>query len=531
MTKQMKHWKNFTIAILLVWLVGAGTVANYLFQYAVEDFSVGDLIPFFGILFVFGTLLSLLPAVVLLFLSKKLKGLIASVTLPLVSVVLITSPVAVYTGLRAFVFQNLPVVEFVLMTAMFFTSGFTFGVVFLWFYGESRSRRWLPNIAYAVLAVGLVALVPNLIPFAGEILLSDKANGSVTRSVKMSEPRSNHTATLLKDGRILLAGGMLSAIGQELPTASTEIFDPQTGKIQTGAKMLVPRAGHTATLLESGDVLITGGIDEREPVASTELYRAATGDFMTVGSMQTARERHSATLLEKGQVLITGGTVARPSEQAELYDAQTQTFLQISPMNARRAAQTSTLLHDGRVLIAGGAESFGSVLQSVEIYDPRNQSFEAAGQMQIRRFKHSAVLLEDGKVLLLGGADEREWSGRRNSVEIYDPLKNASQVVGSMNRARFKFPNAVVLLNNGAIVVGGSGRRVEVFDRANSDFKVSGGSLEDEWFYATATPLPDGRVFIAGGYNSSLMPTPQTWLYQPPTPRTASISGLKLAKR
>lgn len=530
MMKQPKYWRKFTAAMLLSWLVGAGTVTIYLFQFAVEDFSIGDLIPFFVILFVFGTLLSLFSTVVLLFLSKKLKGFLSLLALPLASVVLITSPVAIYTGLRAFVFENLPVVEFILLTAAFFTFSFAFGLTFLWFYGESRFRRWLPTLAYAVLAVGLIALMPNLIPFAGETLLSNRANGVVVRSVKMSEPRSAHTATLLKDGRILLTGGMLSVIGQELPTTSGEIFDPKTETTQPCGRMSAPRAGHTATLLAGGDVLITGGINEREPVASAELYRAATGDFVTVGSMQITRERHSASLLQNGQVLITGGTIVRPSEQAELYDPQTQTFRQISPMNARRAAQTSTLLPDGRVLIAGGAESLESVLQSVEIFDPQDESFKAAGEMQTRRYKHSAILLEDGKVLLLGGADERDWSGRRNSVELYDPLKNTSQIVGSMNRARFKFPNAVVLSNNEEIIVGGSGRRVEIFDRATSNFKVSAGSLEDEWFYATATSLPDGRVFIAGGYNSSLMPTPQTWLYQPPMPITTSMNSLRLAK-
>jgi hypothetical protein len=122
--------------------------------------------------------------------------------------------------------------------------------------------------------------------------------------------------------------------------------------------------------------------------------------------------------------------------------------------------------------------------------------------------------MADGKVLLLGGSDEREWSGRRNSVEIFEPAKNTSQTIGAMNRARFKLPNSVVLSNEGKIIIAGSGRRVEIFDNAANSFLVSAGSLEDEWFYATATRLADGRVFIAGGYNESLTPTRQTWIYQ-----------------
>lgn len=500
--------------LLVSWLTGAAVVASYLGQYAVEDFSLGDLAPFFAILFVFGTVLSLLSTPVLLFITRNLKGFPVLFLLPPGAVILIASPVAVYTGLRAFVFENLPVVEFVLLTAVFFTMSLSFGFAFLRFYVENRFRRWLPTLTFLVLIVGLILVMPNLIPPASETLLSSRANGTVINFIEMSEPRSAHTATRLKDGRVLLVGGMISVIGQELPTASSEIFDPRTNTIQPGGKMTAPRAGHTATLLENGDVLITGGVDEKQPIASAELYRAVSGDFVAVGAMQISRERHSAALLKNGLVLITGGTIMSPSEKAELYDPKTQIFRQISPMNARRAAQTSTLLPDGRVLIAGGAESASSILQSVEIFDPQNDSFKLAGQMQASRFKHSAVLVTDGKVLLLGGSDEREWSGRRNSVEVYNPAKNSSQTVGAMNRARFKLPNSVVLSNDGNIVVAGSGRRVEIFDAATNNFLVSAGTLEDEWFYATATPLPDGRVFIAGGYNESLTPTKQTWIYQ-----------------
>ena len=232
--------------------------------------------------------------------------------------------------------------------------------------------------------------------------------------------------------------------------------------------------------------------------------------------MFAPRERHSATPLADGRVLVTGGTVARPSDAADLYDPGTRAFTAASRMLSRRAAHSSTALKDGRTLIAGGAESLDSVLRSLEIYDPVVNSFIDAGLMQASRYKHSAAMLIDGKVLLLGGSDERDWDGRRQSAEIYDPATGRSQFIQPMNRARFKFPNAVAVVRNGNVIISGGERRVEVFNYSANRFTVSDGSVEDEWFYSTATPLTDGGVFIAGGYNDSLMPTDRTWIYRPP---------------
>ncbi len=512
-----KHWKPFLMMFGLSWLTAAVTVTLSLGLYAAEDFSIPDLTPISLILAVFGlplTAFVALPA--LLFLQRRLRSMRSAMLYPLVSALLVASVAAATSGVGAFVFESLPISEAILFTSAFTVMGLTFGLAFLRLYGEAWVRRWWTTLVSFLIAVCAIAATTTILPFVEEALLASADNGSVSRAVTMSEPRSGHTATLLPDGRVLLIGGMISVRGDEVLTASTEIYDPQTGATRPSGKLYTPRAGHTATLLPDGDVLVTGGGVEEKALISAELYHAKTGEFVPVGPMLAPRERHAATLLADGRVLVTGGTIVRPSDAADIYDPRTRTFTAAARMRSRRAAHSSTLLRDGRVLIAGGAESLESVLRSVEVYDPADNSFTEAGQMQASRYKHSAVSLEDGKVMILGGSDERDWDGRRQSVEIYDPASGRSRLIAPMNRSRFKFPNAVAIAGNGKVIIGGGGRRVEVYDYNANRFVVSGGSVEDEWFYATATPLPDGKVFIAGGYNDSLQPTNQTWIYQPP---------------
>ncbi|HZS07633.1 MAG TPA: kelch repeat-containing protein [Blastocatellia bacterium] len=510
-----KHWKRWLRMFLSAWLAGAATVTLVIAHYAAEDFTLPDLLPMFLTLAAGGALLTAAVSLpVLLPLSRR--GGWAARLSPAVNALLFTLLAATATGLRAFVFDNLPVGEAVTFTAAFAMMGLASGLAFIGPVGESRMRRRLMTLAYLLLMMGALAATTFTVPFLEEALLARAANGTVTRVVTMAVPRSAHTATLLADGRVLLAGGMVSVRGDEVATASTEIYDPRTGTLREGGRLTVPRAGHTATLLKDGNVLITGGGSGQENLSSAELYRVAAGDSVPVGPMRVPRERHAATMLADGRVLVTGGTIVSPSDESEIYDPDGRAFLAGPRMQARRAAHSATLLADGRVLIAGGTASPDRVLRSVEIYDPAGPAFGAAGQMLASRYKHSAVRLGDGKVLVLGGSDERDWDGRRQSVEIYDPVSRLSQFVAPLNRARFKFPNAVAATPGGGVIVGGGGRRVEVFDRAANRFALSGGSVEDEWFYATATPLADGRVLIAGGYNSSLYPTNQAWIYQPP---------------
>jgi hypothetical protein len=137
----------------------------------------------------------------------------------------------------------------------------------------------------------------------------------------MQTAREYHTATLLSDGRALITGGYVVHPGSDDATlASAELYDPATGKFSATASIKNERRQHTATLLSDGRVLIAGGEDESETaLASTELYDPEAGKFSPAGSLAQARFYHTATRLSDGRVLIAGGDDESGLASAELY--------------------------------------------------------------------------------------------------------------------------------------------------------------------------------------------------------------------
>lgn len=346
----------------------------------------------------------------------------------------------------------------------------------------------------------------------------DARHGRVNAAGRMHALRSGHTATLLPDGKVLLAGGMERAAGDEINTDTAELFDPQSNTCRLVGRMHARRAGHTAVLLPNGDVLLAGGFDQGTVLDSAELYQPATGRFTPTGTMNARRSGHTATLLRDGRVLIAGGNfnLTDVHASAELFDPATGSFNRVGEMTTPRVVHSATLLHDGTVLLAGGSARFRSgVLASAELFDPTTNTFSLTAPMHNVRTKHAAALLPDGQVLIAGGTDDASaLTGAQASVELYVPARRAFSRTAPMTAARFKIPDCAAALPNGQIVIGGDSPYVEIYDPRTASFGTANGRLDGAWLYPTMTLLRDGRVLITGGYDDGMQVTAGIWLYQ-----------------
>lgn len=338
--------------------------------------------------------------------------------------------------------------------------------------------------------------------------------GTVTPAASMLEPRSGQTATLLADGRVLIAGGMRR--NQDF-YKSAELYDPATGKFQPTGEMSVGRVGHAAVLLRSGKVLIAGGWIGHGTTDSAELYDPATDKFTLIAKMTMRRARESATLLTNGDVLLEGGADHDGPDgamaSAEIFRADTLRFQPTGSLHYPRNSHTATLLNDGRVLIAGGRGA--GLIADAELYDPKTGTFTQTGSLITPRYKHTAGLLPDGRVLIAGGSDEHDWSGTMTSAETYDPRTGKFSATFPLNASRFKLPNEAVQLSSGRLLVGGGSKQVEIYDPSTGRFLVVPGQMSDNWHYMTETKLKDGSVLLAGGYPNNDQATAQTWIYRP----------------
>lgn len=234
----------------------------------------------------------------------------------------------------------------------------------------------------------------------------DPVTGNFSPAGNLNNPRFAHSATLLPDGRVLIAGGGVNGSTGVISTPTVEIYDPTTNAFNFTGSLNTGRSGHVATLLPDGRVLVAGGTDNTSPffgicTDSAELYDPAAGTFSNTGNMTVGRCSISwgdAPVLGNGKVLILGGG----GPTAELFDPATGSFSPTGDLTFPRIGPTVTLLTDGRVLVAGGFSSNGTT-NSTEIYDSTSGTFTAAASMNEARTQQTATLLSDGRVLVTGG--------------------------------------------------------------------------------------------------------------------------------
>jgi hypothetical protein len=362
----------------------------------------------------------------------------------------------------------------------------------------------------------------------GAIALA-QSQGAFTPTGNMITQRTGHTATLLTNGKVLIAGGISQLGPNAQGLSSAELYDPSAGSFSATGSMSVPRISHTATLLPDGRVLIAGGyaaFANQAFAATAELYDPDTGTFTPTGRMSAYRYSHTATLLNSGKVLIAGGDVESSHPvSAELYDPLTGLFTLTGNMTVPRFQHLATLLVDGRVLIVPTGDTDD---HSTEVYDPASGTFNrttwTTGDYAVGA---TATLTTSGKVLVTLNPQECDAPGV--AAGLYDSASD--QFAATSNPVTgFCYPQATLLSDGSALIAGGRwflGPIAQIYDPAFGAFSRTGDMTTDRYVYA-ATLLNDGTVLMSGG-TSLQVPVASAELYHPPVVKPAaqllSLSG------
>jgi WD40 repeat protein len=358
------------------------------------------------------------------------------------------------------------------------------------------------NLLAKLALVGLVICAVGVMPLQAQKwidLIWSWGNGW-TLSPNLGLARAGHTATVLRDGKVLVVGGS----GGSGNLRIAELYDPATGAWALAANPLYGRSLHTATLLPNGEVLVMGG----HSTTDVEVYDPGRGIwYVSRGRLKTARPQgHTATLLPNGKVLVVGGSGGSFLNSAELFDPVRGTSGRTGSLNYGRYTHTATLLPNGKVLVVGGSQVDG-IGNTAELYDPATGLWTLTGGLFYARYQHAATRLQDGRVLISGGLSSFNNCPRPlDSVELYDPATGNWYSVGGLNFAR-RMHQATLLPDGRVLVVGGDQplcgqypilNSSELYDPATFTWTPTD-NLNVSRVNHTVTLLANGKVLIVGG--------------------------------
>ena len=325
----------------------------------------------------------------------------------------------------------------------------------------------------------------------------------------MKTARYWHTATLLPNGLVLVAGGR--DINNN-STSSAELYNPITKTWTATGSLITGRYYHTATLLTNGLVLVAWGYNTQSgTLSSAELYNPATGQWTATGLMTSAHWLHTATLLTNGEVLVAGG--GGNSSKAELYDPVAGTWTATAPMIVARSYFTATLLTNGQVLVVGG---YGRpAVTSAELYNPATRTWLATPPTS-GHWNHTATLLPDGQVLVAEG-------NSASKVQLYNPVTGTWTATDSNGG----HDNATLLFNGEVLAAGGSSG--DLYSTACGSWTPAG-SMTVARPNSTATLLASGQVLVAGGADGNSNPLSIAELYNYQSITNFNVTAQQLAR-
>lgn len=362
-------------------------------------------------------------------------------------------------------------------------------------------------------------------PSAGAWLY-DPAGNAWSASASPGSLNAYPGATLLLSGKVLVGGG-----------TQVRIYDPVADTWEVTAPMPGDRARHTSTRLSSGDVLVVGGIDATDAGLGALRYSATGATWSPAGTMERGRFAHTASLLPSGDVLVVGGAsaVAVPAalSSVERYSPASGNWSTQAQLLTPRRNHTATVLPDGRVVVVGGQSGSGTLLSSTEIYDPGTDSWAPGAELPASRELHGASLMPDGRVVVTGG------SGAGGVVLadsiVYDPAANTWQALAALAVPRHShsstwLPNGSLLLLGGRSASGLTAS-VEVLSVRDGGAIAGAGTPGIQGNIAYATILPSGRVLnlTDGSLAAAIFdPADGSWSATGPMAATRSLPSLTL---